>query len=206
MSQKFVSLTSLPVIFTAVKSYVDSSVGAVPVYELPVATADKIGGVKPGTGLAVAADGTLSVTGDATVNSVEWAAVKNVPVASKTVAGLVKVGDNIIVTPEGVISVAAPVSKTSQLTNDSGFVTDADMKTAISTAKSELIGGAPETYDTLKEIADYISAHASVETALNGAIGKKADKEYLDTNFIKTSDIVAVTESEILAAASEVFV
>lgn len=53
--------------------------------------------------------------------------------------------------------------------------TDA-MNTAISTAISGLINGAPETYDTLKEIADYISEHASVETALNEAIGKKADK------------------------------
>ena len=50
------------------------------------------------------------------------------------------------------------------------------MNTAISTAISGLINGAPETYDTLKEIADYISEHASVETALNEAIGKKADK------------------------------
>lgn len=53
--------------------------------------------------------------------------------------------------------------------------TDA-MNTAISTAISGLINGAPETYDTLKEIADYIEAHKSVETALNEAIGKKADK------------------------------
>lgn len=50
------------------------------------------------------------------------------------------------------------------------------MNTAISAAISDLIGGAPETYDTLKEIADYIEAHKSVETALNEAIGKKADK------------------------------
>jgi hypothetical protein len=50
------------------------------------------------------------------------------------------------------------------------------MNTAISTAISDLIGGAPETYDTLKDIADYIESHKSVETALNEAIGKKADK------------------------------
>lgn len=61
--------------------------------------------------------------------------------------------------------------------------TDA-MNTAISTAVSEavagLINGAPETYDTLKEIADYIEAHESVEIALNEAIGKKADKTTTD--------------------------
>lgn len=46
----------------------------------------------------------------------------------------------------------------------------------ISAAIDELIGGAPETYDTLKEIADYISAHKEVSEALNRAIGNKVDK------------------------------
>lgn len=50
------------------------------------------------------------------------------------------------------------------------------MNTAISTAISGLINGAPETYDTLKEIADYIASHEDVVDALNEAIGKKADK------------------------------
>lgn len=50
------------------------------------------------------------------------------------------------------------------------------MNTAISTAISDLIGGAPETYDTLKEIADYIATHEDVVKALNAAIGSKADK------------------------------
>lgn len=46
----------------------------------------------------------------------------------------------------------------------------------ISAAISGLIDGAPETYDTLKEIADYIESHKSVATALNAAIGNKVDK------------------------------
>lgn len=41
---------------------------------------------------------------------------------------------------------------------------------------AELIGGAPATYDTLKEIADYISSHKDVSDALNAAIANKADK------------------------------
>lgn len=49
------------------------------------------------------------------------------------------------------------------------------MNSAISAAISDLIGGAPETYDTLKEIADYIEAHQDVVDALNAAIGNKAD-------------------------------
>ena len=46
----------------------------------------------------------------------------------------------------------------------------------ISAAISELIGGAPETYDTLKEITDYIDGHKDVADALTEAVGKKVDK------------------------------
>lgn len=53
--------------------------------------------------------------------------------------------------------------------------TDA-MNTAISTAISNLIDGAPEIYDTLKEIAEYISTNEDAMAALNAAIGNKADK------------------------------
>lgn len=50
------------------------------------------------------------------------------------------------------------------------------MNEAISTAISNLIDGAPETYDTLKEIAEYIASDKTAMDTLNAAIGKKADK------------------------------
>lgn len=46
---------------------------------------------------------------------------------------------------------------------------------------AELIGGAPETYDTLKEIADYIASHVDVADSLNAAIGQKADRTLATT-------------------------
>ena len=55
-------------------------------------------------------------------------------------------------------------------------VTTSAMNAAISQAVNDLINGAPNTYDTLKEISDYISAHEDVVDALNSAIGDKADK------------------------------
>lgn len=54
--------------------------------------------------------------------------------------------------------------------------TTSAMNTAISTAISNLIDGAPETYDTLKEIAEYIASDKTAMDTLNAAIGKKADK------------------------------
>lgn len=43
---------------------------------------------------------------------------------------------------------------------------------------ADLIGGAPETYDTLQEIAAYISSHQEVADALTAAIGNKAEKTH----------------------------
>lgn len=68
------------------------------------------------------------------------------------------------------------------------------MNSAISAAISELIGGAPETYDTLKEIADYIEAHKEVVDALNAAIGNKADASVVSTLTETVNAIKAVTD------------
>jgi hypothetical protein len=51
-----------------------------------------------------------------------------------------------------------------------------DYTSAISKAIADLIDGAPETYDTLKEIAEYISSDASAMETLNKAIAEKAAK------------------------------
>lgn len=61
-------------------------------------------------------------------------------------------------------------------TSAASGITASEADTKISTAISELIDGAPETYDTLKEIADYISTHEEAASALNAAIGNKVDK------------------------------
>ena len=43
-----------------------------------------------------------------------------------------------------------------------------------------MINGAPETADTLRELADLIDKNKDVATALNEAIGKKANQTELD--------------------------
>ncbi len=47
---------------------------------------------------------------------------------------------------------------------------------------ADLIGGAPETLDTLKEVADAIQANKNVSEVLDEAIGKKANQTELDTH------------------------
>lgn len=59
-----------------------------------------------------------------------------------------------------------------------------------------LIGGAPGTYDTLKEIADYIATHKNVADAMNAAITNKAEKNH-------THSVVTQTVNGYMASADK---
>lgn len=97
------------------------------------------------------------------------------------------------------------------LASISALPSGSDVDTKISTAISGLIGGAPETYDTLKEIADYISEHEDVVTALNAAIGQKASAAdltaavariaALETKKVAEADLDADLAAKVNAAA-----
>ncbi len=63
-------------------------------------------------------------------------------------------------------------------------------------AIADLIGGAPATLDTLKEIADAIAANKSTEQALNEAIGKKASQAELDTHTGNSTIHVTATDKQ----------
>lgn len=72
-----------------------------------------------------------------------------------------------------------PVSTAQQKAIDTAYANAnayADQKIA------DLINGAPETLDTLKEVADAIESSKTVEEALNNAIGTKANQTELDSH------------------------
>ena len=78
--------------------------------------------------------------------------------------------------------------KVSELENDSKYETVESTDTKIAGAKSyadeavaHLVGSAPETLDTLEEVAKAIQDNETVVDALNAAIGSKADKTELGT-------------------------
>ena len=58
----------------------------------------------------------------------------------------------------------------------SGYVSRDDMESYVTTKLSELIDGAPETANTLLELANLIGDNAEVIETLNSAIGNKVDK------------------------------
>lgn len=84
------------------KAFVLSAGG---ISDLPIASANTIGGVKVGAGLSITETGTLSATGGGTADAVEWNNVLDKPTASTNTLGIVKVGDNLLINNEGVLSV-----------------------------------------------------------------------------------------------------
>lgn len=114
-----------------------SDVGALPdttvipnEYKLPVATVDTLGGVKVGNGLSIN-NGVLNITSE--VENVEWDNIQNKP-STYTPAKHTHTASEITDFP------TVP-TKTSELKNDSNFVTDTQMNNAINTAILGALGG-----------------------------------------------------------------
>ena len=123
---------------------------------------------------------------------------------------MVKTNTNNVYLEDGVTTLS---SKLTELISDiANKCSGSDVDAKISTAISQLINGAPETYDTLKEIADYITSHEDVVTALNQAIGNKVDKQegyglskndFTDELLNKLNSITQITVDDALSETSE---
>ena len=72
-------------------------------------------------------------------------------------------------------------TKTSDLTNNSGFITITEAKVEAEKVKSELLNGAGGAYDTLKELGDLIDDNVDAIAALTKIATNKADKSEFNT-------------------------
>ena len=123
--------------------------------------------------------------------------------------------DNVYL-PDGVTLLSAKLSEivTSINTINSDIdelPTVSEVNSAISAAIDDLIDGAPATYDTLKEISDWIATHQSEYAALIAAIAGKVDKvdgmglshnDYTDAEKTKLAGIEAGANNYVLPAAT----
>ncbi len=89
-------------------------------------------------------------------------------------------GENVSVTYNG-SEMTLTAALSTIYSGVSAAQTSAQVQSAIKTEIDKLIGGAPEAYDTLMEIATYINEHKEVSDALSAAIGQKADKTAFET-------------------------
>lgn len=75
-----------------------------------------------------------------------------------------------------------------------------EVDSAVANVKSEILGGAGEDYDTLKEIEEWVEEHQDLYTALVSTVGSKADadsvysKEEVDNAIQEAVDEVDVTD------------
>jgi len=144
-------------------------------YVLPVSTQTILGGVKQGANITIGADGTISAQASSNYE---------LPVATAGILGGVKQGTNVTIALDGTLSATVP-SLTSELTNDSTFVTAVQMNTAI----TNLIDMAPEDLNTIGELAKQLKADETGTAAILTELGTKATTTYVNQQLdLKTTD------------------
>lgn len=183
----------------ATKKYVDEKE-----YTLPTASSDVLGGIKVGAGLEINPDtGVLSATGGGTADAVDWANITSKP-DFKTVATTGSYND---LTDKPTIP-----TKTSELTNDSGFITSIPEEYVTET---ELAG---KNYATVSQIPSldgyateawvgeqgYLTEHQDISNlATKSELASKADS----ANVYSKSETYTKTETDsaIKQASATVF-
>ena len=69
------------------------------------------------------------------------------------------------------------------LTNDSNYQTAEQVNSTVTTEIAKVVANAPEDFDTLKEMSDWIAGHENDASAMNSAISdNKANIETLQTD------------------------
>ena len=133
-----------------------------------IATTEKAGTVKPdGITITVDADGTIhSVGGGGTAGTTDYEDLANKPLINGVKLSGNKTTSDLGITAESVGADAVGSASTA-LSNAKDYT---DTKIA------DLVGGAPSTLDTLKEISDALTESGEAVEAINQAIGNKLDK------------------------------
>ena len=95
-------------------------------------------------------------------------------------------------------------TKTSQLTNDSGYLTKHQSLVGLATETyvngkvSDLVNSSPEALDTLKELADALGNDPNFATTVSNQIGNKVDK--IDGKGLSTNDLTSTLKANYDAA------
>lgn len=156
---------------------------------LPIATASSLGVVKIGSGINVAADGTIS----AAVASLDWANITNKPTD-------VSYWTN----DAGYITSAALPTKTSDLTNDSDFVTSAD----VPTKTSDLTNDSGFITNSVSNLANYYKksetyTQGEVNSLLSAiVIPTKTSELTNDSNFVSDTDYATSSKGGVIKVGS----
>lgn len=156
---------------------------------LPIATASNLGVVKIGSGINVAADGTIS----AAVASLDWANITNKPTD-------VSYWTN----DAGYITSADLPTKTSDLTNDSDFVTSVD----VPTKTSDLTNDSGFITNSVSNLTNYYKksetyTQGEVNSLLSAiVIPTKTSDLTNDSNFVSDTDYATASKGGVIKVGS----
>ena len=156
---------------------------------IPIASASTLGGVKIGSGINVAEDGTIS----AAVASLDWANITNKPTD-------VSYWTN----DAGYITSAALPTKTSDLENDSDFVTSAD----VPTKTSDLTNDSGFITNSVSNLANYYKksetyTQGEVNSLLSAiVIPTKTSELTNDSNFVSDTDYATASKGGVIKVGS----
>lgn len=84
-------------------------------------------------------------------------------------------------------------SNVSELNNDKSYQTAEEVGQAVIDGVARIVAGAPEDFDTLKEMSDWISSHETSAAAMNSAI---SDNSVAIANHTSNSDIHVTKEEK----------
>ena len=84
-------------------------------------------------------------------------------------------------------------SNVSELNNDKSYQTAEEVGQAVTDGVARIVAGAPEDFDTLKEMSDWISSHETSAAAMNSAI---SDNSVAIVNHTSNSDIHVTKEEK----------
>lgn len=175
-------------------------------YTLPIASAEILGGIKVGTGLAINGSGVLSATGGGTADAVDWANVQSKPTTisgygitdAKIEGQVVTLGSNSVTVP----------TNNNQLTNGAGYQTASDVQGAINDALADVTGIEYQIVEDLPPTGE----KGVIYLMSNGGSGNNIYDEYIWTgtafekigttavdlsNYWSKTDLTAIQNSDI---------
>ena len=78
------------------------------------------------------------------------------------------------------------------------YATTSEVESKVTEKVAEIVAGAPEDFDTLKEMSDWLTEHEDSAAAMNTAIQKNAsDIETANTNIQKNVDDISIANAQI---------
>lgn len=121
--------------------------------------------------------------------------------------------DELLSNVEATIEVDAELSETSEnpvqnkaITQElANYATTAEVESKVTEKVAEIVAGAPEDFDTLKEMSDWLIKHENSAATMNSAIQKNAsDIETANTNIAKNTANITTANKNITKNAEDI--